>query len=279
MRIRHRIAYNKDSISKNFIDFLLTNDAKIEETNSFIGVAYIFEEEEYISKLNFFYQKENISPIIDVIYTKDEFDKALWFSFRPKFRFEYPQPDDESAYRNLTYNSSKFCFDCGSGLIQNDSFRIKKTPRWGKRHFLMLNWIEDEIFCNTFAKDILVANRINGLDFLDVMNHKKNVAFDDIHQLHVKYELEPGLVNFEQSVREIRNCNICGITKYIYSGKGLTFKKEIFEGLEFDIIKTNELFGEGHICARKIIISKKLFQIIKNNGLDIDLVFEPILLA
>lgn len=279
MRIRHRIAYDKETTNKDFIDFLRTNNSRIEDTNSCIGVAYIFEDDEYIDKLYGYYQKENITPIIDVIYTKDEYDKAQWYSFRPKFRFEYPQPEDESEYKGVTYNDSKFCNNCGSGLAQKDSFRVTKTPKWGKRHFLMLNWIEDEIFINTIAKEIIVANNIAGLTFLEVINHKKNFAFDDIHQIYVNNELKPGLLNLKQSVKEFRNCNVCGSTKYIYSGKGLTFKKEIFENLNLDILKTNESFGDGHICAKKIIISQKLYKLIKNSGLDKDVEFEPISLA
>ena len=279
MRIRHRIAYNKETIGSDFVNFLRINNSKFEDTNSYIGVAYIFEDDEYIDKLYGYYFKENITPIIDVIYTKDEYNKAQWYSFRPKYRFEYPQPEDDFAYKGVSYNDSKFCNNCGGGLTQKDSFRITKTPKWGKRCFLMLNWIEDEIFINTIAKDILVANNITGLNFLEVINHKKNLVFDDIHQIYVKNELKPGLLNLKQSVKESQNCNVCGSVKYIYSGKGLTFKKEIFDNLNYDILKTNESFGEGHICARKIIISKKLYQVIKNNSLDKDVEFEPISLA
>lgn len=279
MRIRHRIAYNKETVSKEFIHFLETKKAKFDKSNSYIGVAYIFEDDEYIEKLYSYYQKVKLSPIIDVIYTKEEYEKAQWYSIRPKFRFEYPQPEDESAYRGVTYNNSKFCNGCGGGLVQKDSFRITKAPKWGKRHFLMLNWIGDEIFISSIAKEVLVSNRIAGLRFLDVINHKKNIVFDDIHQIFVENELEPGLINLTQSVKETLNCSICGNTKYIGSGKEFTFRKEIFENLNFDIYKTYKSFGAGHLCARIIIISKKLYQIIKDNDLDKGLEFEPITLA
>ncbi|MEA5018650.1 MAG: hypothetical protein VB009_08085 [Erysipelotrichaceae bacterium] len=279
MRVRHRIAYNKESVSKDFIAFLLTNNARFDNTNSFIGVAYIFEKEEYLSQLSLFYQKEKITPIIDVVYTQDEYDNTLWLSFRPKFRFEYPQPEDESKYKTMTYDGTKFCDNCGSGLVQKDSFRIAKSPKWGKRHFLMLNWIEDEIFINTIAKEFLVNNKIKGLDFLEVMNHKKNLPFEDIHQIYVKHKLNSGLINFEQSVKATKTCNLCGTIKYVYSGKGLTFKKEIFEGIDLDIFKTDEFFGAGHICARIVIISQKLYQLIKSSGMDKDIEFEPITLV
>ncbi|WP_054750468.1 hypothetical protein, partial [Ruminiclostridium josui] len=254
-------------------------NSKFEDTNSFIGVAYIFEDDEWIDELYSYYQKEKITPIIDAIYTKEEYEKAQWYSILSKFRFEYPQPEDDSAYKGITYNNSKFCSSCGCGLVQKDSFRIVKAPKWGKRHFLMLNWVEDELFISSFAKDLLVRNSISGLRFLDVINHKKNIPFDDIYQIYIENELEPGLLELKQSVKEVRNCSICGKAKYIYSGKGLTFRKEIFSNINSDIVRTHESFGDGHICARKIIISKKLYQLIKNSNLGKDLDFEPIVLA
>ena len=57
MRVRHRIAYNKEAISKEFINFLSTKNSKFEDTNSIIGVAYIFEDDECIDKLYSYYQK------------------------------------------------------------------------------------------------------------------------------------------------------------------------------------------------------------------------------
>lgn len=279
MKIRHRITFDKETVSETFIKFLEEKKAKFDKSSSNIGVVYIYEEDDWKDVLYRFYQTEQITPIIDVVYSKDEYDHAEWFSIRSKFRFEYPQPDDSFIYKKYTYDEKCYCNECGCGLTQIESFRVNKAPKWMKKHFLMLNWVHDELFISSFAKECINSNEIIGLKCLNVINHKKNTIFDDFHQIYVEHELKPGLIDLKQSVKEFRNCNVCGNVKYIYSGKGLTFKKEIFENLNFDILKTNESFGEGHICARKIIISKKLYQIIKNNGLDKDLEFEPISLA
>jgi len=143
----------------------------------------------------------------------------------------------------------------------------------------MLNWVYDELFISSFAKECINSNEIDGLKFMNVINHKKNTIFDDFHQIYVESKLEPGMTDLNKSVAEYRNCNVCGSEKYIYSGRGLTFKKDVFKHVAVDILKTYESFGEGHICGKIIIISKKLYQIIKNNGLDKDLAYEPILLT
>jgi len=278
MKIRHRIVFDKETVSQTFLIFLQEKKAQFDKSKSNIGVAYICEEDDWKEELYKFLQMEQITSIVDAIYSKEEYDKAEWFSIRSKFRFEYPQPDDSFGYKSYTYDNEKYCIECGCGLRQRDNFRVNKSPKWMKRHFLMLNWVHDELFVSSIARDCLNGNRITGLKFLDVISHKKNTVFEDFYQIYVENELAPGLINLNQSVKEVRNCSICDNTKYIYSGKGLTFRKEIFENLNFDIFRTHESFGDGHICARKIIISRKLYQAIKNGNLDKDLEFEPIVL-
>lgn len=278
MKIRHRITYDNDSVSKSFIDFLKEKNAKFED-NRYSGIAYLCEEDEWKEELYCILREENIISIIDVIYTKEEFERAQWYSMRSKFRFEYPQPEDDSSYEKLTYDNSKYCSGCGCGLKQKDSFRMNKAPQWGQRHFLMLNWIEDELFSNSIAKECLINEKISGIEFMDVVNHKKNTTFDDIHQIYIDKILEPGLVHLEQSVKEVLKCSRCGKTKYIGSGRGFTYRKDAFEDVDLDVVKSFETFGDGHMCARLIFVSKKLYQLLKNNKLDKDIAFEPIQLV
>lgn len=274
MKIRHRIAYEIDTISDEFVKYLNSQNAIFEKTNTDIGVAFIYEEGVYIDELYDYYHKENITPIIDVIYTKEEYDKAEWYTMRSKFRFEYPQPEDD--YIGITYNDKEFCPNCGFGLIQKSSFQISKAPKWGKCNFLMLNWIEDELFVNAIVKDVFESEKIIGLKFLEVLKYRKEIAIEDIYQIYIKNELEPGLINIENSVKIIRKCNSCNRKKYIGSGKGLTFKREVFNHLSSDIYKTYEAFGDGLMHAKVIIVSKKLYNAIKKYNLDKKLEFEPI---
>ena len=279
MKIRHRIAYSKETVSKPFIDFLVEKKAEFKKTSSDIGVAYIYEENDYLDELDRFYQTERTTPIIDVVYSDSEYSQAEWLSIRPQFRFEYPQPEDEFAYKHYTYDDKNYCEKCGCGLTQQASFRVKKEPKWGTRHFLMLNWVQNELFTSSYAKDCINSNEVIGLKWFEVINHRKDVAFEDFHQIYVENELKAGMINLQQSVQEFLNCKVCGSEKYIYSGRGLTFRKEVFENLNVDIIKTHESFGAGWICSKKNIISKRFYQMIKSYGLDKDVVFEPISLA
>ena len=50
---------------------------------------------------------------------------------------------------------------------------------------------------------------------------------------------------------------------------------EIFEHAP-DIVKTGEVFGDGHYIARIILINQKVYRAIVDNHLERGLVFEPI---
>lgn len=203
-------------------------------------------------------------------------EKATWFSVRSKYRWEYPQPEDYFNYIHITYDSMNYCDSCGYGARQKGEFRIKKNPKWGKRNFLMLNWVEDELFISNKVKEIIGNTDIRGCKIYDVINHKTNKPADDIHQIYIEGLLQPGLINEEQSIKEVLRCHKCGSVKYIYTGRGFTYKKDIFEGLNTNIIKSYEMFGCGHMCARLMFISKKLYNLLTSNSLDKDLEFEPI---
>lgn len=278
MEIWHRVVFRQDEISQDFVDFLKKNNAKIDLTNSILGVAYICEKPEMREAFFEFLQRKYTSSSTEARFTQREFNQAEWLSIRPKFRFEYPQPEDDPSYKSITYDDRNYCNECGSGLIQRDSFRVKREPKWGTRHFFMLNWVHDELFVDSIAKNILVENGIQGMKYPDVLHYKKGTSFTNLYQIYVENTLPPGLTNLQQSVRESLFCDRCKKTKYIYSGRGVTYKKELFENLNLDIIKSDEAFGGGRLYIKDIIISQRLYQILKTNKLNRDVCFEPITL-
>lgn len=276
MKIRHRIVFNKKSISLEFLNFLKERKVKFSDDGTDLIVVYIFEEDEWKNELFQFLQKEEIPSITECIYSKAEMEKASWFSIRSKFRWEYPQPEDCFNFVNITYDSMNYCNICGYGLKQKEEFRINKSPKWGKRNFLMLNWVEDELFISNKARDIMDNDGIKGYKVYDVINHRTNKPIENINQIYIEEVIQPGLINEEQSIEEVLRCKKCGSVKYIYTGRGFTYKKDIFEGLNTDIVKTTEMFGGGLICARRIFISRNFYKLLISNSLDKDLVFEPI---
>lgn len=277
MEIRKRIAFRTDSHTE-LIDYLKNNALKFAE-GEIISSVEILESNPHWPWI-FDYAKRNDERVYsETLFSTHELESAKWLAVRSQWRNGYPQPENDFAYEGITYSSENHCVDCGAGLYQVDSFRIKKTPNWGRRHFMMLNWVEDELFLDNMATTALRNADLRGLAFRDVKDKKGTESLPNICQLIVSTILPKGLVADGHSIDNIYECTRCGTKKYHPSGIGmLTFRKDIFEGAP-DIVKTEEVFGWGHVAPKRIIISQKMYQVIVINNLDRGLVFSPIKLV
>ena len=225
----------------------------------------------YVNK----YEK-TIICLSETCFTKSELKAAQWLRVRCKWRNGYPQPEDGFGYEKITYTDECHCKECGSGLAQIDSFRMKKEPKWGKRHFMALNWVEDELFANETAKALLQDARFSGIEFREVRNKNGSQVLPDVYQLVIPNLLDAGLEPDRPSVDEIHICPYCGVAKYHPTGIGmLAFKGDIFHNAP-DIVKTTEVFGWGHSASREILIRQNVYQFLTANHLDRGLVFEPV---
>ncbi|MCD7036334.1 hypothetical protein LRR81_18985 [Metabacillus sp. GX 13764] len=276
MRFKHRYTFNVGN--KKLEEFLTLNEIPFELKYG-IGVFEVFEDDEHWEEINKNTNHYDLLSLVETIYSPKEFNNAEWLSVRSKWRWEYPQPEGKMEYRHITYNDEKLCIGCGRGLVQKDSFRLKKTPKWASKYFLMLNWVEDELFISSKAKEELQKSSLKGIHFYDVKRAKDNVSFDDVYQLHIKEKLSPGMIEDNETIASTIQCHKCGGTKFIHNGKGIKYKKSVFNKVDVDIIKSAETFGDGHMCARIILVSQEFFQFIKNNKLGRNLEFEPILLV
>ncbi|MEE6452789.1 hypothetical protein RAH41_19675 [Gottfriedia acidiceleris] len=277
MRFKHRYCFSKGN--KKLEDFLRSIEIPFEITHD-IGVFEVYEDNDHWDDIKKIANQFDLPSLVDTIYSQKEFNNAKWLRVRSKWRWAYPQPEGKMAYRHITYNDEKLCNGCGRGLVQKDSFRLKKSPKWSSKNFLMPNWIEDELFISSKAKDELQKSSLKGFDFYEVKkNAKDNVILDDVHQLYINDQLKPGMLEDSDTIASTLHCNKCEGTKFIYSGKGFKYQNSVFENVYVDIIKSAETFGDGHMCARLIFISQDFFQLVKKNKLDRNLEFEPILLV
>lgn len=206
-------------------------------------------------------------------FTKEELASAPWLRVRSNWHFGYPQPEEGFGYQNITYTRQHSCNKCGSGLEQIAPFRMKTAPKWGRRHFMFLNWVFDELFTDNAGRAALEV--VNGLSFREVLN-KKDVPLSGVHQLTIPHILPPGLIPDTQTIRKTYTCPHCGATKHIASGAGrLRFRAESLDGAP-DIVKTAECFGDGRLCCRDILVRQSVYRLLTEAKLDGGLVFEPI---
>ena len=275
MDYKQRIVFRDDE-HKKLIKFLDEQKIKYEHDASIsLIVLEILESSKFWPAINKYLIENKMLPYTEGVYSKDEMEQAEWLTMRSKWRWEYPQPAGDGGYQHITYSEKNYCDECGSGLVQTNSFRVKKTPKWSKKNFLMLNWIDDELFVSNNAKKILSNSDLSGFEFIDVVKLEPDAILEDINQLKVNSVLSPGLVDQDHTIRETTKCKKCGVVKYAITGRGLVYKKKTFRN-DVDIVNSFEVFGWGYAAPRAIFVNQKFYQVIISNGLDKNLEFEPI---
>ncbi|MBE6678137.1 MAG: hypothetical protein E7597_05020 [Ruminococcaceae bacterium] len=274
MEINTRICF----VSKNtpdLVKYLVSNGIPYEE-NCILSVIEMSESDPHWPVVRDIAKAYGLIFQSEIMYSKQELRDAEWLHMRSKWKFGYPQPENTFVTASTTYSGE--CSECGSCKTQVEPFRIKKAPKWGKRGFAELYWVNDEIFVSELAKEMLLKERITGITFLNVLDKKGNAVLEDIYQLVVQNVLENGFFASPLSVSEYQECSLCGTTKYVISGRSmLEYKKSIFEN-QPDIVKTGDVFGSGYSSNKMIMVRQSVYQAIVKNKMDRALSFEPILL-
>ena len=274
MEIKQHIGF-RNELAPELLSYLRKNSICF-SGDKVISSLEITESNPHWEQINRYIKMYGISTITETEFSKNELSQAEWLRIRSIWKNGYPQPENDYAYEELTYTREQCCDECGCGLIQIDAFRLNKQTNWGKRHFFELNWVGDEIFTSNIAKTVFDKNKITGITFRCVKNKSNTDRIPDTYQLAVPFLLEKGL-DLERTVfKKIYICPQCKETKYLHSGRGpIAFKKEIFTDAP-DIVKTQEIFGDGHYATRLILIRQKVYQTIIENNLEKGLVFEKV---
>ena len=256
------------------------NSEKIEcKCEEDLCVVDISENNPQWHELSRVLKSENIPYLSETKFDKNELFSAEWLTLRSKWNYDYPQPENE--YSKFTYTEDMLCLnrDCGIELTQKDCFRFKRTPKWGKRNFCMTNWVSDELFISTKAKELLKGSDLTGFLFWEVKNKSGKENLNDIYQLKLPFVLNEGVANFTSRINGIFVCPVCGKQKIQPTGRGqYIFKKEVFANAP-DFVKSAEWFGAAASAHRLILVSQKAHRFIKENKLDSSLVFEPVKLV
>jgi len=278
MRVKHRYIFTVDGARKKIFDFVIKSKIKYNFTEAIqLLVFEVYEDDENWETIEKFKMKYDGLSLASCVFSKKEIENASWLTVRSIWRWEYPQPEDTLGFKRDMYANNNICDSCGCacGLTQKNSFKVKKSPKWGRRNFLMLNWVEDELFISSKVATALEESEFKGFNLLEVNHFKKNSSIENIMQIKVNEILKQGMIIKEDTIKKEINCPKCGRRKYITTGRGRFFDKEIFRDLNVDIIKSYEVFGEGNMCARVIFISNAFYRVITENGYDKNLVFEP----
>lgn len=274
MRIKRRIGLNLNS-DVSLVRYFEQNCILVKKSGH-IGIVEVYEDDPAWPEIRDLLSVLHKRAQSETLFTNEELQSASWLIVRSSWRNGYPQPDGDGLYKTLTYSCDKYCSICGSGLVQNNPFRILKTPNWGRRNFFMLNWIFDELFVDEVTKTLLSNSELTGFSFMEVLNKKGTERISNTYQLVISTVLSEGLIAELPAIDDVYCCEKCGIKKYHPCGRGMKlYKKEVFEKAP-DIVKTAEIFGWGQGADRLVVISNKMYRFLVENHLDKCLCFEPI---
>lgn len=278
MEINRRIPFSKKSkTGEDLYNFLKLNGIPFKEADaSGFNILNIYESSPYWNQVSEFVKEGSLICSAENVFTKKELSVAEWLTVRCKWRNGYPQPEERFRYKSITYDDTNYCRECGSGLIQIDLFRLRKAPKWGSRHFMFVNWVEDEFFVTDTVKNIFEKEGISGISFCGVKNKNGTEYFQEVNQMKVTSVIPHCFPADQMSVRETTVCPSCSTKKHLPSGRGMQrFYRDVFNKAP-DVVKTSDVFGWGRLCARHIIVRQKVYRTILDNDLGRGLVFEPI---
>ena len=275
MIYRYIFNTNQDDPKREIREYLVCHKIKYSE-----GLLLIFEIPEsradFIEIKKFLDTKTGKIIQVRLDYSKKELNGAAYLRLWLRKYSGYPQPetiDVKKSYINYTYDITNFCTNCGSGLIQNDSFYIKKSFNIEKIRFGGLYWVYDTFFITNELCNLLVKEGFTGIEFLPVKNIKTNQPIDHIVQLKIN-TVFPTKLKYE--VKKVIECKVCNQKKdLIKDGSEITVSKEILKHLDKDFYLSQEFTGDGLLCCRRVLISNRVYKFFNDNKIK-NICVEPI---
>ena len=191
------------------------------------------------------------------IFTKMELANAKFFNLSA-WLWDYPQPADDFDYLNFTYDLSNYSSKSGMIAVQKAPFRMRCEPKWGKKHFLTLNWVFDALFTHPQIYDDFLSSL--GIETMPVIHHKKGSELKTVIQL-----LPQGTVELDMENHPFEICPVTGVKKYPDIRQG--YFPGIIGDCDFHLCVSNQHFGDGGCAFKNIIISATLQKYISEKKL------------
>jgi hypothetical protein len=256
MRIIHRISFNRDrDVGVRFDDL----GVKL-KVGDILAVFEAAEADPQWPAIQIILDEFKCLDLVRTEFSEDELETSDLLKMNPGWMSGYPMPDMEFGYRQMTYDLTDHCHDCGIGFVQKAPFRMRGEPKWGKYHVLMLNWVFDEFFVRPEVWEQVF--RKYGVPCMPVLKHRTGQPLETVVQLKIDIfataPLKLGDAPYE-------TCPTCHRTKFLPHRRG--FFPAFTARQTADMFKTREYFGSGASAHHEIIVSSRLFREITDNKL------------
>ena len=190
-------------------------------------------------------------------FAVSELNAARCLVMSANWHHGYPESSDDRGYLRSTYDLTSYCECCGIGRLQNAPYRMARSPKWGRRSILQLNWVFDEYFATPEAWESVFAPF--GIDKRPVLFHGSGKEIDSVVQLDI-----PTVVPVEVSGLPFDVCVQCGRKKYHHVTRGFFPKPEVTGSTAF---KSLQYFGSGASAYRQVMVSNALYRKIAGAGI------------
>lgn len=200
----------------------------------------------------------DLSDSVRTEFSPEEFGNAKWLRMRGGAVLGYPQPNQGArGYRQVTYDWSTSCEKCGAGHTQVAPFRMKKSPRWGRRSLGQLEWANDVYFATEMAYREVFADF--GIESMPVLDSKGREPLDGVVQLVASDHH----AEVDASRLESETCSDCGVPRSLVPSRGM-FPRVVGKGDHLRL--TDRHFGSGAASWRSVIVSQDLYSALTDSG-------------
>lgn len=214
------------------------------------------------------------------VYSEEDYCSAKWLGIRSCFsRIRAENP--ESVYRwECLIEKPEWKYPAWRHRINNTPYIVKSAIHW-RKNFFASSLDENVLFCNDHARRILEAENLVGLDYFPVIHKASGMPMTDLYQLGSCYTtLDTAIIPLHDSVPYV--CDQCGMKMIIVkSTKG---KYGVLEGKlsdDVDFYQTPPMIAgfsaKGVVGGHsEFIISQRMYQIMRANKIDRNLIFTPL---
>lgn len=193
-------------------------------------------------------------------YSEAEMDSAEWFKAWHTGNFGYPKPEDK--WLNTCFTHKNFEPDSGFRYEQIASYRISQNPR-NKKTFVGLHWVFDDLFVRSEIIPVLEMNQIRGWKAWPVMLNQPDEPSDVVTQLEATSVLD--FYSENTTVWKLYDSEM-GIKKYYRKPDEPVIYSSRLLDETMDIVLSREVFGDGHVAARDVLVSRRFVDLIQEHS-------------
>lgn len=162
-------------------------------------------------------------------------------------------------------------------MKQIKAFEIKPV-KWNSNNHFYSSYVcgYDVIFCDSFAMDFIKQNNLTGVEFCNVIWHKKNQILPSTYQIECTSVLPESAFVFDENCK-IEKCPTCQKSKYEVNHEfRIKIKKEYLRDNQ-DFYTTQDIFSIGNV-ASYTIVSNRVYSLLKKAKMTRNLKFEPVII-